>query len=464
MSTSTATAIIALTGGQAQEAWDRLVDRHGADVFRLIRSRLTDTHAAEDAYQEFWLSLPTAAARFRPDPADPERKARAWLMHIAYTTAIAQHRKSPRQAAAAVDQAPSPHEADMDHHERQSDLIELVRAAVERMPEEQRRPLLLHIVAGLSYEDLAADLRCTVNNARVKVHRGLKRLREMLGSDGERLSEQTLAGLLLPPLLVPPALPPLPPVAAAPAVASPAAGPIATAAKTAVAVAAKAPLLVGLGVAGATAAVAGTVIVLHQPASPESAPMIRPLAATVLATAGLAAATALDDFERDDTGMMSNTKGAVAIAPAPAGIGSGRALRLSWGAEHQVFVDCNYRTLNPVPAVTADGAATATLKIWAEAFAGVKAVSIRFTDAAGETWQWSAPLPNPGQSGWRELRIPIIPDQHKGHWGPKHGEAIAFPVRLNGYALGFDNATIPAGAVVIDDVDVQAGQTSTTAP
>src|ERR1043165_1608378 len=210
-------------GGARTTAWTLLVDQHGADVWRVITSRCPDRAAAEDAAQDFWSDLPRAAASFRVADGDVERSARAWLLRVAYTTALDARRRDrvrrrrQGEGTPAIEERPMP-----DHHDHH--LLERVQRALAALPEGQRRPLLLHVVGGLSYEELSADLRCTVNNARVKVHRALKRVRDLLGVEGRDLPERTLAGLIMPPLLALPVIPPVPPPVVAGAVAGGAGG------------------------------------------------------------------------------------------------------------------------------------------------------------------------------------------------------------------------------------------------
>lgn len=470
---TTCAALARITEPDAESAWATLVDRHGPDVWRLIASRQWDIHVAEDAYQEFWLALPQAARHFRPAGADSERAAQAWLLAVAYRTSIDVHRRR-RPAQAMTQEVPSTTENDMAEQDERAHQLARVEQALEAMPESQRQPVLLHLVGGLSYEELAAELRCTVNNARVKVHRGLAKLREQLGVDAAELPERTLAGLLVPPLLMLP--PPAPALAVA--VAAPAApvGFFAAASKGPLfAAIAKAPVLVGISAAVAVTGVSAVVITArHVPPAQEATqesimPDPRPIAIAALTAVAVshAAGAVLDDFERSEplmTSRQSPPRSILSIVPAPSGLGAGSALRIAWTAEHQNYVDCYYDQKMPAaPAFTPDGAGVATIKLWAEAYSGVSKIAIRFTDAKFETWQWGVALPNPGQTGWRTVSIPLIPAQNKGHWGPDGtvDGVIDFPLKLNGYAIEFTDAKAPAGAVVIDDVAVT---TATTTP
>ena len=73
------------------------------------------------------------------------------------------------------------------------ELIQAVRTVLTDMPERHRQPLVLHFLGGLDYPELAASLGCTVNHARVKVHRSLGALRKRLGRIGLACSLAALA-------------------------------------------------------------------------------------------------------------------------------------------------------------------------------------------------------------------------------------------------------------------------------
>jgi RNA polymerase sigma-70 factor (ECF subfamily) len=82
------------------EAFRRLVERHGAPLFRLAWRILGDESAAEDAVQETFLRAYRALPRF-------DRRARftTWLHRIAANTAIEQLRKRGPVAADSGERA-----------------------------------------------------------------------------------------------------------------------------------------------------------------------------------------------------------------------------------------------------------------------------------------------------------------------------------------------------------------------
>ena len=458
-SSGTAACLVALTGDQPAEAWSRVVAQHGADIWSLVRGLFRTQHEAEDAHQEFWLRLPRAAASFRPAEHATEGAARAWLMRVAYTTAMDRHRQ--RRAAEAVPLCVNQpaNEVRMDDHEARTALVEQVRIAIDELPENQRRPLVLHLIGGLGYEDLAADLNCSVVNARVRVHRALKRVRDRVGVKEAGLPDRAMACLLLPLLgMSPPAVPQL-----AQALAHSATSAAATSAAAGVggATSVSGSLVTGVaGMAGAklavltavgvtTLAVAGVTLV--RVAAPAPAPLSAVHAAVAPGAPG-AQPVLIDDYEQPLLQVSSNTGALLALVPAADGR-AGHALRVGWPAVQTRFVDFIYPLPPAVPALSSRVAGTAVFKVWRPADSPVHRVSVRFVDAANETFQWPAELPQSTAAGWREVRIPLAATTFTGHWGTATvgHDTIELPLRFNGFSVDFTAVETAAGSVQFDD-------------
>ncbi|HEX3133660.1 MAG TPA: sigma-70 family RNA polymerase sigma factor [Planctomycetota bacterium] len=464
---STVEALRSLAGDQAQAGWQALVEHHGPDVWRLILSRSRDANEAEDVYQDFWLGLPRSATSFRPaEGADPERSARAWLMRVAYTTAIDRvRRRRPgtvdASSGAAMDHAdPQLARLLVDGHERPGTgelqdrelLLQRVQGALNKLPETYRRPLLLYVVAGLSYEDLAADLRCTVNNARVRVHRSLKRLREMLGGNEASFNERALAGLIVPVML---AVPPAPSLAAALSLgagSAAASGVAGVGAAGSGATSATAAAMVPVAVAATGVAAAGVALAVVLGGSPAPAAPIVPPAPTAMVRL-------LDDFDRTDAHIDGHSyvglPSEIALVPAPTGGGGGSALRLGWTAEHKNWIDCEYRNgyRQMLPGVTATAATVATMQVWAPQTTRLHHVAIRFMDADGEMFEWRHALPEQGTTGWRTVEFPLDPTT-SATWDkrPIANRIVDPPIRLLGYAVEMGRDGSKEGVVIIDEV------------
>jgi RNA polymerase sigma-70 factor (ECF subfamily) len=194
----TAHALRQLAVGRDAESWALVLRLHGADILSATRRILGDAALAEDACQETLLQIRDRAGQFRASGAHEDTAARNWIMRIACNTALhmlrQRKRSKKRDAASALNFSRSEAvEIDID---QQDELARRVRNELAELPEKQRRPLMLHFFAGLSYETLSAELGCNVGAARVRVHRALSQLRKRLASAGLLVSLAALYALL----------------------------------------------------------------------------------------------------------------------------------------------------------------------------------------------------------------------------------------------------------------------------
>jgi RNA polymerase sigma-70 factor (ECF subfamily) len=181
-----------LAAGEAA-AWTELLERFGAQILNVSRRILNDEALAEDAVQESLLLIRDNASRFRPEGAGAEVEAAAgrWIVRIACTTSLQMLRKSrqtaKREAAYSKLQS-STAPAEPSTRAESAEEAALVRRELAQLPEDYRLPITLHFLGGLTFPDIAAELRCPVGTAKTNVHRGLERLRKRVA----------LFGLLLP--------------------------------------------------------------------------------------------------------------------------------------------------------------------------------------------------------------------------------------------------------------------------
>jgi RNA polymerase sigma-70 factor (ECF subfamily) len=134
-----------------------LYERHGQRVLTFCMSRLRNLQEAQDATQTTFLYVLRAL-----DRGQRPRSEVAWLLAIANnvcrSTQRTLYRRNSRTTYAEIDELEAAAEAIGAEHE---DLIWL-RGALERLPENQRKAILLREWQGLSYADMAAELGLTV--------------------------------------------------------------------------------------------------------------------------------------------------------------------------------------------------------------------------------------------------------------------------------------------------------------
>jgi RNA polymerase sigma-70 factor, ECF subfamily len=81
------------------------------------------------------------------------------------------------------------------HEEQAVARIDFLRIyqALDQLPVDYREAVILHYHEGLSMEDIAKSLQLSVSGAKMRVHRGIKRLREIVLEDDHGTERSALA-------------------------------------------------------------------------------------------------------------------------------------------------------------------------------------------------------------------------------------------------------------------------------
>lgn len=171
-----------------EKAFAALYDRYSAILFGLLLRILHSRAEAEDVLQEVFLQVWRRASTF-----DAARgRAFTWLVTLARSRAIDRLRASnSRERVVAQAAASSGGGGGQFEFETSSagDAVEdairseesaVVRGALERIPEEQRRALLLAYVEGLTQTEIAARLNQPLGTVKTRMRAGMSKLREIL--------------------------------------------------------------------------------------------------------------------------------------------------------------------------------------------------------------------------------------------------------------------------------------------
>jgi len=172
----------ALVAGMAAgdtEAARALVGRYQGRVFGLALTILRDRPAAEDVAQETFVRAWRHAAVF-----DPRRAAVApWLLTITRNAAIdAARLRRPTaldphdpEVLALIAQGRGPADEAVANTE-----VQRVRVALEGLPDEQRRAVVLATLLGRTASEIAEHEQIPLGTAKTRVRAGLRRLRDRL--------------------------------------------------------------------------------------------------------------------------------------------------------------------------------------------------------------------------------------------------------------------------------------------
>lgn len=176
-------ALARLARGGDRAAFSELVRRHQDEVFTLALRLTADREVAADVSQEAFVRAWRAIGRFRGDA-----RFMTWMYRITVNTAWSmrsrnrRHRTEPlEESAEPVANGISPEAAGEAAHLRPH-LI----AALAGLPPSTRAVVVLKDVYGWSHAEIAEDLGITVTAAKVRLHRGRRRLAEVLVAEGGR--------------------------------------------------------------------------------------------------------------------------------------------------------------------------------------------------------------------------------------------------------------------------------------
>jgi RNA polymerase sigma-70 factor (ECF subfamily) len=186
-----------------EQAFATLVDRHGASMLRLARVYVRDLAVAEEVVQEAWLGVLRGIERF-----EGRSSLGTWLHRIvanlAKTRAAGEARSVPFSALAGADveeEGPSvpperfrgpgdrwaghwatpPQPWGRPEHELLSaETRACILAAINALPQSQRRVITLRDVEGWSAEEVCNVLELSETNQRVLLHRARTKVRQAL--------------------------------------------------------------------------------------------------------------------------------------------------------------------------------------------------------------------------------------------------------------------------------------------
>jgi RNA polymerase sigma factor (sigma-70 family) len=179
--------LVALARGGSDEAFSEIVRRYERPL-RGYCSRIVDPVRAEDAVQQAFLH----ALRALRGPDRRELALKAWLHTIARNCAIDLHTGRTTHTfeeldGGALDASPSPPRL----AEQREELSQLM-TGLRRLPDGQRRALLLRELEGRSYEEIGAEIGRTPSGVRQTIFRARTALREAVAVFGPPVWLRTL--------------------------------------------------------------------------------------------------------------------------------------------------------------------------------------------------------------------------------------------------------------------------------
>lgn len=161
-------------------SFDLLVRRYARPLMTLINRMTGKHHRSEDIFQEAILSCWKHRGQYEfPRPFKP------WLYRIAINQCRQVYRR--KEIATSNEEAVESEAAtggDPEDSVLRTESAAQIKAAVARLPEQQRSVVILRIWNGMSYREIAETLERAEPTVRSYMHHALKSLREILGPQG----------------------------------------------------------------------------------------------------------------------------------------------------------------------------------------------------------------------------------------------------------------------------------------
>ena len=157
-----------VVGTRSEEAFRR----HYAQVFRYLRRRLPSDHEAEELAQLVFADAARRLEEFRAG-ATP---VLAWLYTVAQRRLADRARLLSRHESLAELERGRLRE--VGEHDYGSNVADALRSALARLPEQQRQVVVLKLLHGLSFAEIAGRVGSTEAACKMRFARGLESVRD----------------------------------------------------------------------------------------------------------------------------------------------------------------------------------------------------------------------------------------------------------------------------------------------
>ena len=173
-----------------EKAFETLLGRYKDKVYTSIYLFVKDDAKAQDIFQEVFIKV---VKTLRSGKYNHEGKFGQWIMRIAYNLCVDNFRRNKRRPTVQTNDDFDIFDviASRDRNGEQniirSQTHEKVRQLVDRLPEEQREVVILRHYADMSFKEIAALTRVSINTALGRMRYALINIRKMVAENDLQL-------------------------------------------------------------------------------------------------------------------------------------------------------------------------------------------------------------------------------------------------------------------------------------
>ena len=163
-----------------QEALKEIFDKYHKKVYRIAYGVVRQREEALDIVQEVFIKLFRSIKNFKG-----RSHFYTYLYRMVMNTAIDHARRAGKQFISSLDEEGSfePSDEVEKGPERillHKELEERVKLAMDKLPAEQKAALIFRDVEGLSYQEMAEAMGCSIGTVMSRLHYGRKKMQELL--------------------------------------------------------------------------------------------------------------------------------------------------------------------------------------------------------------------------------------------------------------------------------------------
>lgn len=151
--------------------YNKSVDAWSDGVYRFILHHLRDKDEAkdvvQDAYEKLWMTYDTVNYE----------KVKSWLFTTAYRTMVDKIRRGKRS-----ERMEEHHLGGMTEHKPYTGVKEILREALDQLPEIQKSVIMLRDYEGYSYQEIGQITDLSESQVKVYIFRARNSIKEYIGS------------------------------------------------------------------------------------------------------------------------------------------------------------------------------------------------------------------------------------------------------------------------------------------
>jgi RNA polymerase sigma-70 factor, ECF subfamily len=171
----------AVQGGPAAEtAWREIIRLYGRRVYALARSRCRRDDMAEEITQSVFATVASKLGGGGEGGYTEQGRFEAWLFRIAMNRIRDEMRRQRRHADVSDPASFRNIEGADDAAGTDEEVLEMLRLAMERLPDQDREIIELRHHGGMSFRAMAELLEEPLGTLLARHHRALRKLKQMM--------------------------------------------------------------------------------------------------------------------------------------------------------------------------------------------------------------------------------------------------------------------------------------------